>query len=231
MSSPGSGHWWWSGGQRRQGRRKELGSMMAEIGWRRVGAQLKSKRVRQVFFISINLEEYKKVELSALQCLGNLKSWCHVLVTFSSGSKSSVLDPASASVLKPQKKPSLVQSPADSSIPTSPGKRTLLTLHQLFTKDSPAASVQYSQAPHHSSTPTSVHQTCCASSPCSSSTSITCQNKLVKLFSCLLSVILDLGQICKENYDSMEVFKSKALHTPWLKRDEDLTLIGWGRGT
>ncbi|MEQ2237924.1 hypothetical protein ILYODFUR_028196, partial [Ilyodon furcidens] len=42
-----------------------------------------------------------------------------------------------------------------------------------------------------SSTPTSVHQTNCASS----STSITCQNKLVKLFSCLLSVILHVGQI------------------------------------
>ncbi|MEQ2248723.1 hypothetical protein ILYODFUR_021867, partial [Ilyodon furcidens] len=51
--------------------------------------------------ISINLEKYKKVELSALQCLsvhlsGILKSWFHALVTFSSGSKSSVLDPASA---------------------------------------------------------------------------------------------------------------------------------------
>ncbi|MEQ2241434.1 hypothetical protein ILYODFUR_025217 [Ilyodon furcidens] len=149
MSSPVSGHWWWIGGQGRQGRRNELGSMMAEIGWRRVQAQLKSKRVH--------------------------------------------------------KKPSLVQSPADSSIPTPPGKRTLLTLHQLFSKVSPAPSVQSSQAPHHSSTPTSVHQT--------------------------VSVILHVGQICKENYESMEGFKSKALQDVWLKRDEDLTLIGWGRGT
>ncbi|MED6241009.1 hypothetical protein ATANTOWER_012394 [Ataeniobius toweri] len=41
--------------------------------------------------ISINLEEYKKVELSALQCLSVnlceiLKSWFHVLATISSGS-------------------------------------------------------------------------------------------------------------------------------------------------
>ncbi|KAK5605283.1 hypothetical protein CRENBAI_014254 [Crenichthys baileyi] len=48
-----------------------------------------------------HLVEYKKVELSALQCLsvnlcGILKSWFHALATFSSGSKSSVLDPASA---------------------------------------------------------------------------------------------------------------------------------------
>ncbi|MED6287426.1 hypothetical protein CHARACLAT_016285, partial [Characodon lateralis] len=42
----------------------------------------------------------------------------------------------------------------DSSIPTLSDKLTLLTLHQLFTKDSPAASIQSSQAPHHSSTPT-----------------------------------------------------------------------------
>ncbi|MEQ2250028.1 hypothetical protein ILYODFUR_035706 [Ilyodon furcidens] len=46
-----------------------------------------------------HLEEYKKVELSALQCLsvhlcGILKSWFHALVTFSSGLMSSVLDPA-----------------------------------------------------------------------------------------------------------------------------------------
>ncbi|KAK5601088.1 hypothetical protein CRENBAI_004211 [Crenichthys baileyi] len=33
------------GGQRRQGSRKELGSMTAEMSWRRVEAQLKSKRV------------------------------------------------------------------------------------------------------------------------------------------------------------------------------------------
>ncbi|MED6251801.1 hypothetical protein ATANTOWER_003146, partial [Ataeniobius toweri] len=93
-------------------------------------------------------------------------------------------------------------------------KRTLLTLHQLLTQNlsrvltifldkltvSAAASIQSSQAPHHSSTPTTFHQTCCASSPGSSSIATTCQNKLVKLFfSCLLSVILHVGQISKEN--------------------------------
>ncbi|MEQ2297695.1 hypothetical protein AMECASPLE_037216 [Ameca splendens] len=44
----------------------------------------------QVFPISISLEEYKKVEMSALQCLGNFKSWSLVPVTLCSGSKSSV---------------------------------------------------------------------------------------------------------------------------------------------
>ncbi|MEQ2227530.1 hypothetical protein ILYODFUR_038539 [Ilyodon furcidens] len=44
-----------------------------------------------------------------------------------------------------------------------------------YTSISAAASVHSSQASHHSSTPTSVHQTNCASSPGSSSTSITCQ--------------------------------------------------------
>ncbi|MED6236941.1 hypothetical protein ATANTOWER_016514 [Ataeniobius toweri] len=45
-------------------------------------------------------------------------------------------------------------------------------------------------------------ETCCASSPGSSPTYIILSNKLVKHFSCLLSVILHVGQIYKEHYDS-----------------------------
>ncbi|MED6237571.1 hypothetical protein ATANTOWER_028058 [Ataeniobius toweri] len=88
----------------------------------------------------------------------------------------------------------------DSSIPTPPDKRTLLTLHQLFTKDSPAASVQSSQAPYHSSTPTSIQNMLCLQSWFQSNLHYL-SNKLVKLFSCLLSVILLVGQIFEENYD------------------------------
>ncbi|MED6253419.1 hypothetical protein ATANTOWER_029213 [Ataeniobius toweri] len=116
-----------------------------------------------MFLISIYLEEYKKVELSALQCLSvslfrnsngqamksvssqssKLLTFCvlfprklQVLVSSSCDSlfwlQALSLDHATAKVFKPQEKPILDQAPADSSRPSSPGKRTLLTLRQLF---------------------------------------------------------------------------------------------------
>ncbi|MEQ2242714.1 hypothetical protein ILYODFUR_038877 [Ilyodon furcidens] len=63
----------------------------------------------KVFPISINLEEYKKVELSALQCLrvslcGNFRVRVSSSCDFQSWLKFSVLDPASAKELKLPKK-------------------------------------------------------------------------------------------------------------------------------
>ncbi|MEQ2236721.1 hypothetical protein ILYODFUR_015612 [Ilyodon furcidens] len=161
---------------------------------------------QQVFLISINLEEYKKVELSALQCLsvslcGNFKSWFQVPATFSSGSKSSVWILPMPMYSSLRRNPFWIELRLTAPKPTSPGKRTLLTLHHLLHRI--LTSNVYSVLPgpasffhsnHHSS-----NMLCLQSRFQFHIT--TCQNKLVKLFSCLLSVILHVGQISKENND------------------------------
>ncbi|MEQ2241509.1 hypothetical protein ILYODFUR_026058 [Ilyodon furcidens] len=140
----------------------------------------------------------------ALQCLsvnlcGNFKSWFQIPATFSSGSKSSVW------IMPQPKYSSLRRNPSDASsgrslilaalkLP-SPGKRTLLTLHHLLHQilTSNVYSVLPGSASFFHSNHHSLNLLCLQSRFQFHIT--TCQNKLAKLFSCLLSVILHVGVI------------------------------------
>ncbi|MED6256198.1 hypothetical protein ATANTOWER_021698, partial [Ataeniobius toweri] len=159
-----------------------------------------TKTGTQVLPIYILLEVYKKAGLSALQCLSI--SLCGYFL---------VLAPSSC-----------VSFALASSFSQPPAEVKTSSLQELFWNKFQWTAQYIRQANPAHPPPVALHQVsrnftrlCIvlpqpimfpssfgASCPGSSSISTSCQNKLVKLFSCLLNVILHVGQIRKENHDS-----------------------------